>query len=320
MGLDIVARERRDQAAAERFLGHVLRNCKYEPRVVITDKLASYIPAIKRGDQPRIMGVLNATPDSFLGDGLDKDLAALLARARTQVEQGADILDLGGESTRPGASPVSVEEELMRVLPLTSALVQHVAVPLSIDTQKAAVAARALEVGASMLNDVSGLRDPDLAGVAAAHHAWLVLTHNGWTMGRTQLGDVVVEVTDQLRRLIDVALSAGVPQARLIVDPGLGFGKTPAESLELLRRTSELRDALAPLPVLVGPSRKGFIGRVLGLPVEDRLEGSLACVAIAAFAGAELIRVHDVQPAVRTAHMAWAVRQGEHAVLAQPSA
>jgi len=268
------------------------------------------------GDRPRIMGILNATPDSFSGDGLATHAEALVARAEAQVQQGADLLDLGGESSRPGARPVSAEDELERVMPVLTRLVQRVSVPLSIDTQKASVAARALDAGASMLNDVSGLHDPELAVVVAAHDAWLVITHNGWTMGRAQRGgDVLAEVVGGLHRLVELALSAGVPESRLIADPGLGFGKSPLESLELLRRTAELRDAVAPLPLLVGPSRKGFIGRALGLPVEQRLEGTLACVAIAAFAGAELIRVHDVQPAVRTARMAWAVRQGPNATL-----
>jgi len=261
------------------------------------------------------MAILNATPDSFSGDGLATRAEALVARAEAQVQQGADLVDLGGESTRPGARPVSTEDELDRVMPVLTRLAQRLPVPLSIDTQKVSVAARALDAGASVLNDVSGLHDPELAVVAAAHGAWLVLTHNGWSMGRTQRGDVVAEVIDGLRRLVDVALGAGVPQTRLIADPGLGFGKAPLESLELLRRTAELREAVAPLPLLVGPSRKGFIGRALGLPVEDRLEGTLACVAIAAFAGVELIRVHDVQPAVRTARLAWAVREGQNATL-----
>jgi dihydropteroate synthase len=283
-----------------------------------SDRLAF---GLVRGDRPRVMGILNATPDSFSADGLAGDLAELLARGEAQVRHGAEVLDLGGESTRPGATPVAVEQELERVMPVLQGLLQRVSVPLSIDTQKAVVAERALAAGASILNDVSGLRDPDLAGVAAAHQAWLVVTHNGWTMGRTEDSDVLAEVIRGLRGLVDLALRAGVPQSRVIVDPGLGFGKSPLESLELLRRTAELREAVAPLPVLVGASRKGFIGRALGLAVQDRLEGSLACAAIAAFAGAELIRVHDVQPAVRTVSMAWAVRQGQNATLMpEPSA
>jgi dihydropteroate synthase len=275
--------------------------------------------SLAAGDRPRIMGVLNATPDSFSGDGLPTDPEALVARGLEQVRDGADLLDLGGESSRPGATPISAEQELERVLPVLTALGERVPVPLSIDTQKASVAARAVQAGVRVLNDVSGLQDPEMASVAAAHDAWLVLTHNGWTLGRAPAdarpADVVSEVIGRLHDLVEQALRAGVAERRLIVDPGLGFGKSPLESLELLRRTAALREALAPLPLLVGPSRKGFIGRALGLPVQERLEGTLACVAIAAFEGAELIRVHDVQPARRTAHMAWAVRHGRNATL-----
>ena len=273
------------------------------------------------GGRPRIMGVLNATPDSFSGDGLAGDLDALLARAQAQVSEGAEILDVGGESTRPGATPVPAEEERRRVVPVIEHLAHRVTVPLSIDTTKPAIADEALAAGATILNDVSGLRDPELAAVATRHGAWLVLTHNGWTIPlRRDPGPrpegVLEEVVEHLRLLVRRAMDAGVEQRRLIVDPGLGFGKTPGESLELLKCTGELHERLAPCPLLIGASRKSFIGRALGLPVTERLEGSLACAALAAFAGAEIIRVHDVQPSVRAARMAWAVRQGRAAELA----
>lgn len=279
------------------------------------------------GDRPRVMGVLNATPDSFAGDGLAGQVDALVARGLAQVQAGAEILDLGGESTRPGAAPVSADEELRRVLPALTSLVARVPVPLSIDSMKPAVAEAALAAGATMLNDVSGLREPALASVAASHGAWLVLTHNRWWsepardhlggyFARGGGGDVVLEVESALRALVERATAAGVAPERIVLDPGLGFGKSPGESLELLRRTAELRERLAPFPLLVGPSRKSFVGRALGLPVEERLEGTLACVAIAAFAGAEIIRVHDVAPAVRAARMAWAIRLGQAAPLA----
>ncbi|MCL6649038.1 MAG: dihydropteroate synthase [Chloroflexi bacterium] len=279
---------------------------------------------------PLIMGVLNATPDSFSGDGL-LAVEALVARGEEQVRTGAAILDLGGESTRPGAQPVPAAEELARVLPPLRHLVTRVRVPLSIDTQKPVVADQALAAGACVLNDVSGLRDPELAAVAARHAAWLVLTHNRWTACPAQdrlggyyptagTGDVVEEVVAGLTHLAEQAIRAGVPEQRLIADPGLGFGKSPAESLELLRRLEELRRRLAPLPLLVGPSRKSFVGRALGLPVNERLEGTLACVALAAFAGAAIIRVHDVLPAVRAARMGWALRLGKDApLIAEPA-
>lgn len=283
------------------------------------------------GDRPRIMGVLNATPDSFSGDGLAMAPGVLVARGVAQVREGADLLDLGGESTRPGATPVPADEELGRVLPVLEQLTARVSVPIAIDTLKPAVADRALHAGAAILNDVSGLRDPDLASVAAHHGAWLVLTHNRWTAraARDRLGgyypgasegDIVQEVVAGLHHLADLATRAGVQEGRLIADPGLGFGKAPRESLELLRRLADLRARLAPLPLLVGPSRKSFVGRALDLKVDDRLEGTLACVALAAFAGAEIIRVHDVRPAARAARMAWAVRQGRDAALPGDSA
>jgi dihydropteroate synthase len=273
------------------------------------------------GDRPRIMGVLNATPDSFSGDGLAGDVDALLARACAQVSAGAEILDVGGESTRPGATPVSAEVERRRVVPVIERLARSVAVPLSIDTTKPAIADEALAAGASILNDVSGLCDPGLAAVAARHSAWLVLMHNGWTTplsrGPAQhTGTVVEQVVERLRVLARMAADAGVAQRRLVVDPGLGFGKTPWETLELLKHTGEIHERLAPHPLLIGASRKSFIGRALGLPVTERLEGSLACAALAAFAGAEIIRVHDVQASVRAARMAWAIKQGYRAELA----
>ncbi len=272
------------------------------------------------------MGVLNATPDSFSGDGLGTAVDALFERALSMVAEGASILDVGGESTRPGATPVSEAEELSRVRPLLKSLAGLQGAALSIDTMKAGVAEVALDLGASIVNDVSGLADPRLAATAARHGAWIVLTHNRRTARPAQdrlggyypadaPGDVVDEVAEGLRRLAVEAVDAGVSDTRVILDPGLGFGKSPAESLELLKRTAELRERLAPFPFLVGPSRKGFVGRALGLPVDRRLEGTLASVAIAAFAGAEIVRVHDVLPAVRVARMAWAIRLGARAPL-----
>lgn len=244
---------------------------------------------------PRVMAVLNATPDSFSGDGLSGQ--ALVELAKRAVAEGADILDLGAESTRPGSTPVSLREELAR---LSSVLpdVLRLGVPVSIDTQKPRVAETALSAGAVVLNDVSGLADPELASVAAAHSAYVVLTHNGWRTDR--------EVLPTLQSLVEQALEAGVQHGRLILDPGLGFGKTPEQSLRLLAELDSL--VALGLPVLVGASRKGFIGHVLDLPPNDRLEGSLACAAIATLKGASILRVHDVRPSVRAARVAWAVR------------
>jgi dihydropteroate synthase len=186
-------------------------------------------------------------------------------------------------------------------------LLREVEAPLSIDTRHARVADVVLAAGAVVLNDVSGLAERELADVAAEHGAFLVLTHNGWTTGRRG-GDMVDDVVATLSELIDCATRRGVAVDRLLVDPGLGFGKPAANSLVLLRRLAELGVRLSPLPLLVGASRKGFIGHVLGVPPNDRLEGSLACATVATLAGASVIRVHDVAASVRTLRMAWAIR------------
>jgi dihydropteroate synthase len=258
------------------------------------------------------MGVLNATPDSFSGDGVVMDAQALAARGREFASAGAAIIDVGGESTRPGSEPVSIEEELARVLPVIRALAGTVEARISIDTMKASVAEAAIGLGATIVNDVSGLRDEGLVSVAARHRVCLVLTHNGHTTrerGIAESGDPVEDVVVEIRRLAAIAHRAGLDPTMLIADPGIGFGKPASASLALIARTSELRERLRPMPLLVGPSRKSFIGRALDLPVDQRLEGTLACVAIAAFQGAEIIRVHDVQPAVRVVRMIAALRE-----------
>jgi dihydropteroate synthase len=248
------------------------------------------------------MGILNATPDSFSGDGLNCDADAIVARGRQQVAEGAAILDLGGESTRPGARPVPEDVELARVLPALERLVGAVNVPISIDTSKPAVADAALRAGARIVNDVSGLRDGRLAEVAATHGAWLVVMDNGWTRPRPEGGGEIVDVVCAgLRRLVGAAVSAGVARERIVVDPGLGFGKSADESLALLAATAEIRQRLAPHLLLCGPSRKRFTGAVLGLEPHERLEPTLGAVAIVAYLGADIIRVHDVRAAVRAA-------------------
>ncbi len=264
------------------------------------------------------MGILNATPDSFSGDGLGRDIDGLIARARAQIADGAAILDIGGESTRPDSVRISASEEMDRVLPAIRQLLAEGLGPISIDTTKAIVADAALVAGASIVNDVSGARDPELAGVAARHCAWLIVMHNGWTMPNLAGDvDVVNQVVRGIERQVRQATDAGVKPERIIVDPGIGFGKNPHENLELLQRTSELHERLSPFPLLVGPSRKRFIGNVLGVPVEERLEGTLACVAIAVYCGAAFVRVHDVGPSVQVARMAHAIRHGRNATLAR---
>lgn len=254
---------------------------------------------------PWIMGVLNATPDSFSGDGLDLDADAVAARGHAQHAAGAAILDVGGESTRPGATPVPEDVELARVVPAAERLAADGDVLVSIDTSKSAVAEAALRAGARVVNDVSGLQDERLAEIAARHDAWLVVTDNGWTHPRRREGSVVDAVCAELLRLVDVARRAGVARERIVVDPGLGFGKTAEETLALVAATAEIRERLAPHLLLSGPSRKSFIGRTLGQDdPRERLEGTLAAVAVAAFLGADIVRVHDVREADRAARFA----------------
>lgn len=266
-------------------------------------------PALRAGVRALVMGILNLTPDSFSGDGLAGGVDAALARAEALEAAGADILDLGGESTRPGHEPVTAEVELARVLPVLERLAGRVGVPISIDTRRAAVAEAALAAGATVVNDVSGLTyDPELIHVAARAGATLIVGH--WRQRPTDAPpDVVDWLAEGLAESVRVAAAAGVPRTRLVVDPGLGFAKAPPVSLAVLGRLRELRARLG-LPMLVGASRKGFIGRVLDRPVEDRLEGSLATVALAVADGADLVRVHDVGPSVRVARMAEAIRYG----------
>ncbi len=263
------------------------------------------------GRRTYIMGILNLTPDSFSGDGLGTDVQAALERARQFEAQGADLLDLGGESTRPSAQQVSVEEELRRVLPVLERLQGTVALPLSVDTYKAAVARRAVEAGAALINNVQGpagspAPDPVLSLVAAELGVPLVIAHNH---RGTEYNDLLSDVKWELAVLVQQAREAGVPKGHIIVDPGLGFGKSPAQSLALLRHLDELQ-ALGQ-PLLVGPSRKSMIGAVLeGLPPDQRLEGTAAVVALAIALGADIVRVHDVGAMARVARLADAVARG----------
>jgi len=241
------------------------------------------------GRRTYLMGVLNVTPDSFSGDGRFGSVDAAVLAGEQLVADGADLLDVGGESTRPGHAPVSAEEELERVIPVVQALSTRVSAPISVDTSKATVARNAIAAGAGIINDVSGLRDPDMVRVAAITGASLVLVHHGGADRREDLMRVVLAA---LRNRVETALRAGVQHDHLLVDPGFGFGKNWLDNFELIRRLSELRQL--GLPVLVGPSRKGMIGKVLGTDPEDRLEGTIALAALCISAGSDVIRVHDV--------------------------
>ena len=263
------------------------------------------------GSRTYIMGVINATPDSFSGDGLDGDVEAARAQALQFQEWGADIIDVGGESTRPrsvysGVKPVSVEEELSRVIPVIESLSDVLRVPVSVDTRRAVVARRAIDAGAAMINDVWAMqRDPDIAAVAAETGVAVVLMHN---QEGTEYDDLVPDVLGELRRVMEDALEAGIARDDIILDPGMGFGKTAAHNLELLRRLDEL-DELG-RPILVGMSRKSTIGYVLDLPADERVEGTAATVALSIAGGADIVRVHDVKEMVRVARMTDAVVRG----------
>ncbi|HEY8475450.1 MAG TPA: dihydropteroate synthase [Chloroflexota bacterium] len=268
------------------------------------------------GARTYVMGVINVTPDSFSGDGVGLDLDAAVAQGERFAAEGADILDVGGESTRPGASPVTAEEEARRVVPVVRELARRVDVPISVDTMKAEVARQALEAGAVMVNDVWGLRhDPEMARVVAEAGAAVVLMHNRTAPPRlTPLGghypnvpyrDLLGEIVLWLAESIDLALAAGVAWDRIVVDPGIGFGKGREQNLEILRRLGELR-ALG-RPILLGTSRKSFIGLTLNLPVDQRVEGTAATIALGIANGADVVRVHDVREMVRVARMTDAV-------------
>lgn len=254
------------------------------------------------------MGVVNATPDSFSDGGRFLDPERAIERGRHLVDQGAAYLDVGGESTRPGADPVSAEVELDRVLPVIAGL-DGIPVPISIDTTKAAVAEAALDAGATIVNDVSALRDdPDLAALVAEREALVVLMHAGDPLHQIAepAGDLSELVRSFLAERIEYALGAGIDEARIWIDPGIGFGKqSPDGNLELIRRLGELADLGR--PILVGTSRKSFIGRLDGSPVTDRIGGTIASSLAAAERGADILRVHDVAPVVQALAMAEAI-------------
>jgi dihydropteroate synthase len=253
---------------------------------------------IELGKRTLVMGVLNVTPDSFSDGGLYFDKQLAIDRALQMVEEGADIIDIGGESTRPFSDPVPLEEELRRVIPVIEAIAPKVAVPISIDTYKAKVASEALQAGASIVNDISGLRfDPDLAKVVSENGAGLILMHIKGTPKTMQLDphyeDVILEIKQYLKENIKKAESEGVHPDSIVIDPGIGFGKKLNHNLEIFRRLRELEELGK--PILVGPSRKSFIGEILGVPVSERLYGTLGAVAYCALKGVHIVRVHDVK-------------------------
>ncbi|MFH1560660.1 MAG: dihydropteroate synthase [Chloroflexota bacterium] len=258
------------------------------------------------GKRTYVMGIVNVTPDSFSGDGVGYDAEAALEQALRFQAEGADIIDVGGESTRPGSTPVDAPEEKRRIVPIIRRLASKLDIPISVDTYKYEVAQEALAAGASMINDVWGLKqDSALASLAAREGVPIILMHN--QIG-TSYTDLVPEVLASLRASVEKALEAGVPTENVILDPGVGFGKEPEHNLEILRRLEEFK-ALG-LPLLVGTSRKSTIGLVLDLPVEERMEGTAATVALSIANGADMVRVHDVKAMIRVARMSDAVVRG----------
>ncbi|MDP3050401.1 MAG: dihydropteroate synthase [Eubacteriales bacterium] len=257
------------------------------------------------GVRTLVMGILNLTPDSFSDGGRYADVEEALSRAKQMIAEGAEIIDIGGVSTRPGSEPISAEEEWLRIGPPLEALIPAVDVPISVDTWKTAVAQRALEKGAHIVNDQWALSDQGMAELIAHHEAPVILMHN---QKGTLYSDLIGDMVGYFEACVEKALKAGVQSDKIILDPGFGFGKTPFQNLEVLRRLSELRSL--GFPILIGTSRKSTIGKVLDLPVDQRVEGTAATVAVGITNGADLIRVHDVLEMGRVAKMTDAIVRG----------
>jgi dihydropteroate synthase len=263
-----------------------------------------------------IMGILNVTPDSFSDGGLYFDKHTAIERAYKMVEDGADIIDIGGESTRPGSESITIDEELRRTIPVIKALAKDIKVPLSIDTYKSEVAKRALDAGASMVNDISGLRfDPEMSKVVSEYKVPVVIMHIKGTPRNMQVNPVyealVPEIMDYLKEGIRIAIKAGIAEDKIIIDPGIGFGKTFDHNLEIIKNLYEF--TFLEKPILIGPSRKAFIGKILGdVPVTERLEGTAAAIALSIVNGANIVRVHDVKEMVRVAKVADAIKRPQN--------
>ena len=272
----------------------------------LTDLTVAQGEKLAWGRRTYVMGIINVTPDSFSGDGLGSDISAIMDQALRFQEEGADFLDVGAESTRPGSERITAEEELARLIPALEAIAPRVSLPISVDTYKSQVARRAIEAGAVIINDVWGLQaDPEVAEVAATTGAPLILMHNHQDR---RYRDLLPDVLISLFQSEELARRTGVPKENIILDPGIGFGKTADHNLEILNRLGEFKGLGYPL--LVGTSRKSTIGLVLGLPEDQRLEGTAATVALSIAGGADIVRVHDVKQMVRVCRMTDAVVRG----------
>jgi len=284
--------------------------------MIKTDLSSTFKFGVKEYDlfaRTHVMGILNVTPDSFSDGGLYFDTQEAVRRGIEMVDEGVDFIDIGGESTRPGSVSISVEEELRRVVPVIERLVAETDIPISVDTYKSAIADNALDAGAVIVNDISGLHfDPALSEVVAKHNASIVLMHIKGTPGTMQqdpcYDNVIEEICSYLLEGIDRAQQAGIEQ--IVVDPGIGFGKKLDQNLEIFQKLTEFRRF--GFPVLIGPSRKSFIGTILDLPADRRLEGTAAAVAVSIMNGANIIRVHDVKEMKRVAAVVDAIRGKEY--------
>ena len=260
-----------------------------------------------------LMGILNVTPDSFSDRGQYFDRGLAIKRAHEMVEEGADIIDIGGESTRPGSEPVSLQEEIARTIPIIEEISKKIKVPISIDTYKAEVAKRAMDAGASIVNDISGLRfDPEMPKVVSKYKVPVIIMHIKGTPKNMQTNPIykalIPEIMDYFRESIRLAVESGIAEDKIIIDPGIGFGKTFDHNLEIIKNLHEF--TLLEKPLLVGPSRKAFIGKILAdAPASERLEGTAAAVAISILNGANIIRVHDVKEMKKVALVADAVKR-----------
>ncbi len=266
-----------------------------------------------------IMGILNVTPDSFSDGGQFLGVDEALAYAEQMISEGADIIDVGGESTRPGGEPVTFEEEINRVVPVIEALARKTNTPISVDTTKSEVARAALDAGAAIVNDISALRfDFFVADAVARAGAGLVLMHSRGTPATMHrlppVADIMEEVTSSLRASVNMAVRRGVKRESIVIDPGIGFGKSQEQNLELIAKLDQIIAAFPDLPVLIGTSRKSFIGKILAdesgtpAPAEDRLHGTMASIAAAVLRGAHIIRVHDVKAAAETIRVADSIK------------
>lgn len=267
-----------------------------------------------RFDRTAVMAILNVTPDSFSDGGDFTTIDAALTRVEQMLDEGADIIDVGGESTRPGSSRVDIEEETRRVVPVIEAIAKRFDVPMSIDTTKSVVAERAVAAGAEIINDISALRFDERVGqVAAQEKTGLVLMHSLGDFAAMHLqepvADIMAEVVTSLNAAVENAKAAGVERERIVLDVGIGFGKTPGQNLELLAKLGNIRIDLPGFPMLIGTSRKSFIGKILGdADVDERLAGSLATIAVAVWNGANIVRAHDVRETVKTVRTVDAIK------------